>query len=63
MLAALPPVGTVKIGALQLNYKGSPLRLYCLVLSDEVVVLFNGGIKFTIGSGKRRYYNNEVLRG
>ena len=44
-VTALPPVGTVNIGTLQLNYKGSPLRLYCLVLSEEVVVLFNGGIK------------------
>jgi hypothetical protein len=28
-----------------LNYPGFPLRLYCLRLSEKVVVLFNGGIK------------------
>lgn len=44
-VTALPPHGTVKISQVQLNYKGCPLRLYCLVLSEEVVVLFNGGIK------------------
>lgn len=42
---ALPPKGQVKIGELEIAYPGFPLRLYCLRLSEEVAVLFNGGIK------------------
>lgn len=44
-VTALPPKGKVKISELELDYKGFPLRLYCLALSEEVVILFNGGIK------------------
>ncbi|MBL0072109.1 MAG: hypothetical protein IPP34_09985 [Bacteroidetes bacterium] len=42
--AELPPTG--KIGY-ELGFGGRmfPLRLFCLRLSDQVVVLFNGGIK------------------
>jgi hypothetical protein len=42
---ALPPKGNLKIGEIELDYRGFPLRLYCLPLSEEVVILFNGGIK------------------
>lgn len=51
---ALPPKGRVKISELELDYSGFPLRLYCLALSEELVVLFNGGIKDsqTIQDGK-----------
>jgi hypothetical protein len=44
-VTALPPRGYIKISELDLDYKGFPLRLYCLALSEEVVILFNGGIK------------------
>lgn len=44
-VTALPPRGHIKISELELDYKGFPLRLYCLALSEEVVILFNGGIK------------------
>ena len=42
---ALPPKGSVKIGEIEFHYKGFPLRLYCLPLNEEAVILFNGGIK------------------
>jgi hypothetical protein len=44
-VTALPPRGQIKISELELDYRGFPLRLYCLALSEEVVILFNGGIK------------------
>jgi hypothetical protein len=44
-VTALPPKGHVKISELELDYHGFPLRLYCLALNEEVVILFNGGIK------------------
>lgn len=44
-VTALPPKGHIKISELELDYRGFPLRLYCLALSEKVVVLFNGGIK------------------
>ena len=44
-VTALPPRGNIKISEIQLDYGGFPLRLYCLALSEEVVILFNGGIK------------------
>lgn len=42
---ALPPKGHIKLTELELDYEGFPLRLYCLALSEELVILFNGGIK------------------
>jgi hypothetical protein len=42
---ALPPKGKIKISELELDYDRFPLRLYCLALSEELVILFNGGIK------------------
>lgn len=42
---ALPPRG--KLYEFKLNFKDFPLRLYCLRLSDGLVVLFNGGHKTT----------------
>ena len=44
-VTALPPRGDIKVSELELSYPGFPLRLYCLVLSEHIVVLFNGGIK------------------
>ena len=42
---ALPPSGKHKVGELTINYGNFPLRLYCLRISDSLVVLFNGGEK------------------
>lgn len=39
---ALPP-GSVR--RLKLNYEGFPLRLYCYRVSENLVILFNGGVK------------------
>jgi hypothetical protein len=44
-VTALPPRGHIKLSELELDYKGFPLRLYCLALTEKVVILFNGGIK------------------
>lgn len=43
---ALPPNNKIKKGIIEISiYPDSPLRLYCLKLSDACVVLFNGGEK------------------
>jgi hypothetical protein len=44
-VTALPPKGQIKISELELDYRGFPLRLYCMALNEELVILFNGGIK------------------
>jgi len=42
---ALPPSGKHKVGEITINYGNFPLRIYCLRISDSLVVLFNGGEK------------------
>ena len=42
---ALPPSGTYKVENIYINYGNFPLRLYCLRISENLVVLFNGGEK------------------
>ena len=42
---ALPPRGTYKVEDLYINFGNFPLRLYCLRISESLVVLFNGGEK------------------
>ncbi len=42
---ALPPSGTHKVENLYFNFGNFPLRLYCLRISETLVVLFNGGEK------------------
>ena len=39
------PAGKYKVGELTINYGNFPLRLYCLRISDSLVVLFNGAEK------------------
>lgn len=34
------------------NFSYSPIRLYALRVSDSIIVLFNGGLKFTKGSAQ-----------
>ncbi len=52
---ALPPkkqgkaIGQAKINEINFQIFNSKIRLYCLRLSDSVVILFNGGIKLTKG--------------
>jgi hypothetical protein len=41
----LPPKGKHTIGNISINYNNFPLRLYCLRISKNLVVLFNGGEK------------------
>jgi hypothetical protein len=41
----LPPSGRYQVDKLTLNYKNFPLRLYCLRISESLVILFNGGEK------------------
>lgn len=42
---ALPPAGIYSVGEMTINYGNFPLRLYCLRISDRLVVLFNGAEK------------------
>ncbi len=42
---ALPPSGRYKVEHLSINFGNFPLRLYCLRISETLVVLFNGGEK------------------
>ena len=42
---ALPPSGTFELEELTLNLHYFPLRLYCLRLTEHLVILFNGGEK------------------
>lgn len=51
---ALPPSGTYKVEDLYINFGNFPLRLYCLRISETLVVLFNGGEKtaYTAQGGK-----------
>lgn len=42
---AIPPSGTYKVEDIYINYANFPLRLYCLRISETLVVLFNGGEK------------------
>lgn len=42
---ALPPSGTYRAEDIKINYGNFPLRLYCLRISETLVVLFNGGEK------------------
>lgn len=44
---ALPPSGRYKVEDIYINYGNFPLRLYCLRISESMVVLFNGGEKTT----------------
>jgi len=42
---ALPPSGNYQVGDIYINFGNFPLRLYCLRMSETLVVLFNGGEK------------------
>lgn len=42
---ALPPSGLYQVGEISINYENFPLRLYCLKITDHLVVLFNGDEK------------------
>lgn len=41
----LPPKGKIRFSSVEIEYPHFPLRLYALKLSENLVVLFNGGIK------------------
>lgn len=47
---ALPPSGTYRVEDVYINYGNFPLRLYCLRISESLVVLFNGGEKTAISA-------------
>jgi hypothetical protein len=42
---ALPPGGRHLVGEITIDYGNFPLRLYCLRITSQLVVLFNGGEK------------------
>lgn len=43
-VTALPPT-KVTLNEITVNLHGNPLRLYCLRINKEIVILFNGGLK------------------
>lgn len=45
MAQALPPKGEHLVDEIIISFLNFPLRLYCLRISDSLVVLFNGGEK------------------
>jgi hypothetical protein len=51
---ALPPKGRYQIGEFLLNFFNFPLRLYCLKITENILVLLNGNEKtgLTAQSGK-----------
>lgn len=44
-VTGLPTQGRIQLGELIYHYADFPLRLYALKINDNIVVLFNGGIK------------------
>ncbi len=44
-VVGLPSRGKVSIDDINYHYPNFPLRLYALKVSDDIVILFNGGIK------------------
>jgi hypothetical protein len=60
---ALPPKsGTYKFDHITINTTDFPLRLYCLRLSDSLLILFNGAEKTSrdAQSGETRTFFNEA---
>lgn len=49
---ALPPQGNRTVQNIYLKYSDFPLRLYCLRLSDQLLILFNGAEKTTSSAQK-----------
>lgn len=45
---ALPPSGKPRVGQLLLNFEDCPVRLYCLRISNQIVILFNGAKKTSL---------------
>ncbi len=44
-VTGLPVQGKIRLGELLYHYPNFPLRLYALKITEQIVVLFNGGIK------------------
>ncbi len=44
-VAGLPPKGRIQVGEIAFSFPDFPLRLYALRITNELVILFNGGIK------------------
>jgi hypothetical protein len=44
-VVGLPVKGKIYLGGFNYHYPGFPLRLYALSITDNIVILFNGGIK------------------
>ena len=42
---ALPNKGDIKLGEFNYSYPDFPLRLYVLRITENIIILFNGGIK------------------
>lgn len=43
--SALPPKETFEVSGIEIEFFRNPLRLYCTRINDQIVILFNGGLK------------------
>jgi hypothetical protein len=41
----LPPKQRIEVDGIEINYRDNMLRLFCTRINDNIVVLFNGGVK------------------
>lgn len=61
----LPPSGRYKVEEVTINYANFPLRLYCLKITNHLVVLFNGNEKTSQSAqeGKTRmaFHNANIF--
>jgi hypothetical protein len=60
----LPPAGNFHVGEIALRFQSFPLRLYCLRISERLVILFNGGEKTsrTAQGGKTSMHFHDANR-
>lgn len=45
LATALPPSATILVRGLEIPFYENRLRLYCVKINENIVILFNGGIK------------------
>ena len=45
LATALPPASTLSVRGIEIPFYENKLRLYCVKINENIVVLFNGGIK------------------
>ena len=59
-VVGLPSKGKVKIKEICYNYPNFPLRIYALKITDEIMILFGGGIKDANSNQKSSLHVNWI---